>query len=145
MLQYPTTVSSPTFETERSTRLVSLDALRGWDMFWIMGGDFLVRSLVKVYDCRLTRELHDQMDHVPYEGFHFYDLIFPLFIFMVGVAITFSVPKMIERNGRAAAVKRIAMRSVILFLLGILYMGGISSGFGEIWMAGVLQRIASAY
>lgn len=129
----------------RTERLLSLDALRGWDMFWIMGGDQLVRSLTKIYDCSLTRELRDQMEHVPYEGFHFYDLIFPLFIFMVGVAITFSVPKMIERSGRAAAVKRITVRSVILFLLGILYMGGVSGGFGEIWMAGVLQRIASAY
>jgi len=126
-------------------RLVSLDALRGFDMFWIVGGDFLIRSLVKIYDCPATRELKAQMDHLPWEGFHFYDLIFPLFVFMVGMAIVFSVPRMIQQKGIAATIRRIIFRSVILFLLGIFYMGGVAYGFNEIYMAGVLHRIAVAY
>jgi Uncharacterized conserved protein len=128
-----------------SQRFISVDALRGFDMFWIMGGDFLFRSFYKIYDTPWTRELNEQMEHVPYEGFHFYDLIFPLFIFIVGVSITFSLPRVIEQHGKFIAVKRIFIRSVILFLLGIFYMGGIAGGFENIYLAGVLQRISVAY
>jgi len=35
----------------KNERLVSIDALRGFDMFWIMGGDYLFRSFRKIYDC----------------------------------------------------------------------------------------------
>jgi predicted acyltransferase len=124
---------------------MSVDALRGFDMFWIVGGDYLVRSLVNVHDGPVTRELAGQMEHCLWAGFHFYDLIFPLFVWIVGVAIPFSLPKLIEQQGRRAAIRRIAIRSVLLFVLGILYMGGISKGLSNIYLAGVLQRIAVAY
>ena len=137
--------ATTTPKSETSERLVSLDALRGWDMFWIMGGDLLVRSLPKIHDNPVTRTLAEQMEHVPFAGFHFYDLIFPLFVFMVGVAIAFSVPSMVERNGRASAVKRIFIRSIALFLLGVIYMGGVKNGFKNIYFVGVLHRIAEAY
>jgi predicted acyltransferase len=124
---------------------MSLDALRGFDMFWIVGGDFLIRSLPKVHDSAFTRALAEQMEHCEWAGFHFYDLIFPLFVFIVGAAIPFSMPRIIERSGKAAAIKRILIRSVILFLLGIFYMGGVANGFKNIYFAGVLHRIAVAY
>ena len=128
-----------------STRLVSLDALRGFDMFWIMGGDYVVRSWPKIHDSPLTRGLAAQMEHCEWAGFHFYDLIFPLFIFIVGVSLVFSITRMVERDGRFAAIKRIVLRSVILFVLGILYMGGVANGFKNVYLAGVLHRIAVAY
>jgi len=74
-----------------TARLVSVDALRGFDMFWIMGGDYLLRSLPAVHDSPLTRELATQMEHCKWAGFHFYDLIYPLFVFIVGVALVFSI------------------------------------------------------
>ncbi len=126
-------------------RFKSVDALRGFDMFWIVGGDFLVRSLPKIHDSPVARELARQMDHCPWAGFHFYDLIFPLFVFIVGVAIPLSIPKMIKRDGRTAAVKRIFFRALVLFLLGIFYMGGVANGFKNVYLAGVLHRIAVAY
>src|SRR2546426_8654853 len=122
-----------------SARLVSVDALRGFDMFWILGGDYLLRSLPKIHDSPLTRELAAQMEHCEWAGFHFYDLIFPLFVFIVGVSLVFSLTRRIERAGRAAAVKRIVIRSVILFLLGIFYMGGVANGFKNVYLAGVLH------
>ena len=131
--------------SKNSERLESLDVLRGWDMFWIMGGDVLVRSLQKIDDNSVTRTLAEQMEHVPFAGFHFYDLIFPLFVFMVGIAIAFSIPSMVERNGRTSAVKRIFIRSIALFLLGVIYMGGVKNGFKNIYFVGVLHRIAEAY
>ncbi len=138
--------SKPESATGVSTqRLLSLDALRGFDMFWILGADHVVRSLNTIHDSEFTRELKDQMEHVPFEGFHFYDLIFPMFVFMAGVALTFSVPKMLEGEGRGATLRRIFIRSILLFTLGVLYMGGVSSGFKNVFFAGVLQRIGIAY
>lgn len=126
-------------------RVFAVDALRGFDMFWIMGGDMLVRSLIHIRDTPLTRTLVDQMEHCKWAGFHFYDLIFPLFVWIVGVAIPFSVPGMIRRRGHACAVRRIVFRSILLFLLGIFYMGGVRDGFKNVYLAGVLHRIAVAY
>jgi len=126
-------------------RLVSLDALRGFDIFWIVGGDYLLRSLPGIHDDPVTRKLAAQMEHCEWAGFHFYDLIFPLFVFIVGVAIPFSLARMIEQRGKFAAVKRIIIRSVILFLLGVFYMGGVAGGFNNMYFAGVLHRIAVAY
>ncbi len=129
----------------QNERLTSIDALRGFDMFWIMGGDFLFRSFRKIYDCGFTAELEVQMDHVPYEGFHFYDLIFPLFLFIVGISISLALPRAIEKNGKKQALKHIVTRSVLLFALGIFYLGGIANGLNNIYFAGVLQRISVAY
>ena len=84
------------------------------------------------------------MEHCAWAGFHFYDLIFPLFIFIVGISLVFSLGRTLEQAGRAAAVKRIVARSIILFLLGIFYMGGVAKGFANVYFAGVLQRIAVA-
>ncbi|MGI8966500.1 MAG: heparan-alpha-glucosaminide N-acetyltransferase domain-containing protein, partial [Limisphaerales bacterium] len=126
-------------------RILSIDALRGFDMFWILGGDLLIRSFQKIYDGPTTRKLGQQMEHCEWAGFHFYDLIFPLFVFIVGVSIAFSIPRMMERQGQAAAIRRIFLRSIILFVLGILYMGGVANGFKNVYLAGVLQRIAVAY
>lgn len=131
--------------TQINSRLISLDALRGFDMFWIVGGDYLIKSLRKIHDNSLTRELYNQMEHVAYEGFHFYDFIFPLFIFIVGISITLSLSGKIQKNGKSAVYKRIIIRTVILFFLGVFYMGGIKHGVENIYLAGVLQRIAVAY
>src|SRR2546429_176200 len=128
-----------------STRLLSLDALRGFDMFWIIGGDLVVRSFPEIHRSALTEGLAAQMDHCEWAGFHFYDLIFPLFVFIVGVSLVFSVSRTVERAGRPAAIKRIIIRSVILFSLGVFYMGGVADGFKNVYLAGVLQRIAVAY
>jgi predicted acyltransferase len=128
-----------------TSRLISLDALRGFDMFWIMGGDMIIRSLPKIHDSPFTRDLAAQMEHCVWIGFHFYDLIFPLFVFIVGVSLVFSISRMLERSGRLATLKRICFRSLVLFLLGIFYMGGISNGIKNIYFAGVLHRIAVAY
>jgi predicted acyltransferase len=139
------TETRPAESAPPSRRLMSVDALRGFDMFWIMGGDYVLRSLPKIHDSALTRGLAAQMEHCEWAGFHFYDLIFPLFIFIVGVSIVFSIPRLIERAGLRAAIRRIVTRSVLLFLLGIFYMGGIAHGFNNVYLAGVLHRIAVAY
>ena len=134
---------------QRVQRLVSLDALRGFDMFWIVGGEGIIEGLAKSPwgHTGVVRLLAGQFEHSTWEGVTFYDLIFPLFVFIVGVSLVFSLSKMIERDGKAATVRRIIFRGAALYLLGILYYGGIGDpqGFGHIRLMGVLQRIALAY
>src|SRR6266481_4868618 len=104
-----------------SQRLMSVDALRGFDMFWIIGADSLVAALNRMSHTPVTSFLAGQLEHADWEGFHFYDLIFPLFVFIVGVSMVFSLTRTIEQAGRTEALKRIFRRGVLLFLLGIFY------------------------
>ena len=141
-----TTNDTPASQTPSSTsRLMSVDALRGFDMFWIIGADSLVYALHRMRPGRLTTGLADQLEHAEWYGFHFYDLIFPLFVFIVGVSLVFSLTKTIERAGRAEALKRIFRRSVLLFAIGIFYSGGLTSPWPDMRLMGVLNRIALAY
>src|SRR5579863_2991067 len=77
-------------------RVASIDALRGFDMFWIAGGERIIHALYKVWPNAVTQVLHDQFEHVRWEGFHFYDLIFPLFVFTVGLVLPFSLTRRLE-------------------------------------------------
>ena len=141
----PAPQESPPQSGARPARIVSLDALRGLDMLCILGVDRLFRALGDATHLPLFESLGNQMTHVPWAGLHVYDVIFPLFIFIVGVSMVFSLDRILERSGRRAAVAKVLRRSVILFLLGIFYMGGIAGGLRNVYLAGVLQRIAEAY
>lgn len=129
----------------KSTRLMSLDALRGFDMFWIIGADSLVYALNRMSGNPATKFLANQLDHADWAGFHFYDLIFPLFVFMVGAAIVFSLSKITNESGRGHALWRVLKRGVLLFLIGIFYSGGVTNPWPDIRLMGVLNRIALAY
>src|SRR5271157_1227452 len=99
----------------KPTRLMSLDALRGFDMFWIVGADALVEALRKLSGGSVIQGVAGQLEHVGWAGFHFEDLIFPMFVFIVGVSLVFSLTKTIERAGRAEALKRVFRRGILLF------------------------------
>jgi predicted acyltransferase len=124
---------------------MSLDALRGFDMFWIVGADALVGGLQKLSDGFLVQGTARELEHAEWSGFHFEDLIFPMFVFMAGVSITFSLTRMIALDGRATAVGRILRRAILLYLLGVFSYGGFDGTFEHIRLLGVLQRIALAY
>ena len=128
-------------------RLTSLDALRGFDMFWIVGGGAL-QGVVKTFgDGPFAKLATEQLQHAAWAGFRFYDLIFPMFVFIAGVSLAFSLPRSVEKSGRAATAWRLARRAVLLFVIGVIYSGGFSKGFDHLeqvrWL-GVLQRIALA-
>lgn len=124
---------------------MSLDALRGFDMFWIAGGGLIVGALERWTANPLMAAVKQQLTHVAWNGFRFYDLIFPLFVFMVGASISYSVPRSLERSGRAATIRKILTRGVLLFLIGLFYSGGLSTPPAELRMLGVLNRIALCY
>lgn len=128
-----------------SRRLMSVDALRGFDMFWIVGAAAVARALDGMGDTAILNELAAQLRHPPWQGFTFFDLIFPLFIFIVGVSLIFSLSRTIDNEGREAAFRRILRRSILLFAIGVFYGGGFSRPIEEIRWMGVLQRIALCY
>ncbi len=128
-----------------SQRLLSLDALRGFDMFWIVGAEEIVRSLHKVSHAGPVNFLATQLTHASWEGVRFYDLIFPLFVFIIGVSLVFSLGRTVEQHGKAEAYKRIFRRALLLYLIGIFYYGGFAKGVDHIRLLGVLQRLALCY
>jgi len=126
-------------------RVVSLDVLRGFDMLWILGADELVHAIGRQNHSPFVNGLVKQMSHNAWEGFAFYDLIFPMFVFIVGVSVVFSLSKLVAVSGRSVAVKRVIFRAIILYLLGILYYGGAANIWPGMRLVGVLQRIALCY
>jgi len=110
----------------RPDRLLSLDGLRGFDMLWIIGGAEIVKDLAKVWPGRFSTEVAQQLDHVAWEGLHAFDLIWTLFMFMVGVSLAFSVANRKLRNESIRSIYFHAIRrSVILFVLGMIAQGNL--------------------
>jgi predicted acyltransferase len=129
--------------TEENGRLLSLDALRGFDMFWIIGGDALATALLDRFPSPASSTLKLQFQHVYWEGFRFYDLIFPLFMFLVGCVIPFSLQKFTGQP--SAAIARILRRTFFLVLLGLIIQGHLNIAPRQVRYCGVLQRIGICY
>ncbi len=134
---------------DRSTqklRLKSLDILRGFDMFWIIGGGALILALEKMNSMAWIQPIAAQMHHVKWEGFHFFDLIFPLFMFISGVAIPFAITSKVEKGVDKKSLQwKIVRRALILVVFGIMYNGALQKGFAEARYASVLGQIGLAY
>jgi predicted acyltransferase len=124
-------------------RVVSLDALRGFDMFWIIGGDQLFRALGDWLQTPWATFLGNQVEHSRWNGFTFYDLIFPLFLFIVGVSMTYSMSKRIAAEGsKRSLYAHVLKRFLVLLLLGYVYNGLLDFQFDNLRHTGVLIRIA---
>lgn len=153
-------------------RLLSLDALRGFDMFWIVSGEGIVHGLAGAVKAkyglvqdktdwqiamngklglgeRVIVSMSNQLHHSVWNGFTFYDLIFPLFIFIAGVSMPFSFTKTLGQQGmdRAAAKRKIygslIRRTLLLIVLGMVVNGALEwKGYSQTRFASVLGRIA---
>jgi predicted acyltransferase len=93
-------MATPTAAESRPSapRILSVDALRGFDMFWILGADVLIHRIARLGNPEghvwpFLRGLDDQFEHGEWAGFAFYDLIFPLFVFLAGVSLVFHSPR----------------------------------------------------
>jgi predicted acyltransferase len=128
-------------------RLYSLDALRGFDMFWIMGADALFHSIAKATGSSFWGAISDQLEHPAWNGFHFYDLIFPLFLFMAGVSTPFSIAKQFEKGRtKKQILYKVIKRGLILVLLGLVVNNGLEiRPIADIRFGSVLGRIGLAY
>lgn len=129
------------------SRLLSLDTLRGFDMFWIIGGEELVHVLSKLYPNSFWSVFSKQLEHPYWNGFTFYDLIFPLFIFLAGVSTPFSIGKALnDGKSKKEILLKVLKRGLILILLGIVYNNGLQiKPIDDIRFMSVLGRIGIAY
>ncbi|WMO13885.1 transmembrane glucosamine N-acetyltransferase NagX [Pseudoalteromonas piscicida] len=132
-------------------RLASLDALRGMDMFWILGGQSIFAALFVLTGWQGWKAFEAHTLHSPWHGFTFYDLIFPLFIFLSGVAMGLS-PKRIDHlpfNERKPFYLKALKRLLLLCAFGVLYNHGWGTGIpmdpDGVRYASVLGRIALAW
>lgn len=131
-----------------SERLVSVDALRGFDMFWIVGGVEVVHSALETFRKPLPPWLEYHFDHVDWVGFSAWDLIMPLFLFIVGVSMPFSFSRRLERGDRKGPIyAHVARRFVILWFLGMIAQGNLLvSQRGDLHLySNTLQAIAAGY
>jgi predicted acyltransferase len=131
-----------------SERLVSIDALRGFDMFWIVGGVEFVREFCRLFSNPLPNWLERQFDHVPWVGFVGWDLIMPLFLFIVGAAMPFSIGKRVERgDSRGRIYRKVIYRVVVLWILGMIAAGHLLAfDLNNLQLySNVLQSIAAGY
>ena len=127
-----------------NSRLVSLDAVRGFDMFFIMGGERLLVALAALAG---HPEFRQTLDHVPWDGLHFMDTIFPTFLFLAGMTFPYSVAKS-RANG--ATTRQIALRALrrclLLVFLGLVYNGPLLHfDFAHMRVWSVLGRIGIAW
>jgi predicted acyltransferase len=129
------------------TRLYSLDALRGFDMFWIIGGEEIFHSMAHITNSPFWNFLSLQFTHPDWNGFHIYDLIFPLFRFMAGVSTPFSGGRELEKGkSREQLLWRVIKRTFILILLGLFVNNGLKiQPIADIRFPSVLGRIGIAY
>ncbi|WPU92793.1 DUF5009 domain-containing protein [Mucilaginibacter sabulilitoris] len=138
-------------------RLVSLDALRGFDMFWIMSGEQIAHTLAKATGWPVFLWLSGQLHHTVWDGFTFYDMIFPLFLFIAGVSMPYSMMNKINKTGVNSAAqlpghakwsiyRSMIRRTLILLLLGMIVNGLLKfNGYENTRFASVLGRIGLAW
>lgn len=130
-----------------SKRLYSLDALRGFDMFWIIGAEDIIHGLAKYTHSPFWEGFSDQLRHPVWNGFTMYDLIFPLFIFLAGVSTPYSIGKALgDGVAKQVLLRRVIKRGLILFALGVIYNNGLTlRPLAEIRFSSVLGRIGITY
>ncbi|GGH76287.1 putative acyltransferase [Filimonas zeae] len=150
-------VAMNTTAAPKLPRLQSLDALRGFDMFWIMSGEGLVHALAKASGWGPAVWMSNQLHHTDWNGITFYDMIFPLFLFIAGVSMPYSfgkqlaVHQVLEAWQLPGTVKwkvyrSIIRRTLILLLLGMVVNGLLRfEGWEQTRFASVLGRIGLAW
>lgn len=129
-------------------RLLSLDVLRGLDLFLLVALQPVLLAVLRQLDCdALNDTLLYQLDHAQWEGMRVWDLVMPLFLFMSGVTMPYSLPKYRTQNGDLKVWTRVVKRFALLFLLGMLVQGNILAFNPErVYIySNTLQAIAVGY
>ncbi len=158
-------------QNAKSPRLMSLDALRGFDMLWIVCGEGIFHGLASVVkakyglvqskvDWQIATDdrlgfwdqfvvtISNQLHHSVWNGFAFYDLIFPLFIFIAGISMPFSFGKQLSQPTINVSVAKkniyrsLIKRTILLIVLGMVVNGLLQwKGYEQTRFASVLGRI----
>jgi len=102
-------------------RLASIDALRGFDMLMIAGGGQFIALLGGKTGIPFVDAVAAQFEHPAWNGFTFYDFIFPLFLFLAGTSLAFSVTGGLAKGIPPSVIRnKVFKRMLILTALGIL-------------------------
>lgn len=133
--------------SQSSQRLASLDILRGFDLFLLVFLQPVVVAIGSVWCPGWMESVLYQLDHEVWEGFRYWDLVMPLFLFMTGAAMPFSFAKYKATGGNFALYRKIGRRFLILFLLGMVVQGNLLGfDFNRIYFyTNTLQAIAAGY
>ncbi len=135
-------------DVKKLNRIASIDALRGFDMLFIIFLDHFFNALNVGVRSPFTMALAKQFDHPEWFGSSLYDIVMPLFLFIVGAAIPFALSKRkLEGSGLSAIYKKLIRRFVILFILGWIVQGHLlelNIGTFSIF-SNTLQAIAVGY
>lgn len=127
-------------------RIISIDALRGFTMLFIIGGGGFFSSFYKVWPNSFTENLAKNMDHAGWEGFYFLDLIFPLFLFLVGLILPVVILGRLERGETPRRLYRhILKRTLVLIFLGLVNYGLLRCDWATMRWSSVLGRIGICY
>lgn len=134
-------------EIQKSTRLGSLDVLRGFDLFCLVFFQPVFNSLAVAMNWPPLNWLSIQFEHVTWEGFVFWDIIMPLFMFMAGVSMPFAFAKHLHTQSKLQLYKRILKRVLLLWLFGMMCQGNLLAlDPGSIFFfSNTLQAIAVGY
>lgn len=129
-------------------RVISVDALRGFDMFWIIGGKKIFKGLDNAVDNSITNFIFAQLDHAEWLGFTFYDIIMPLFLYLVGISMVYSFRKRLSSDSNKSNLwKHVFTRIFWLWILGMMVQGKLFTyDLNEIKLySNTLQAIAAGY
>jgi len=130
-----------------NSRILSIDALRGFDMFFISGGGTFLVLLEGKTGWAFVDAIANQLKHPAWNGFTFYDFIFPLFLFIAGVSLSFSLSSASAKGiPKRQLYRKVFIRMLILICLGILYKNAPIPFFepSQIRFGSVLGRIGFA-
>lgn len=135
-----------TNKIEPGARLASLDALRGFDMLFIIGFASFLGWICRLFPDGENFWLATQMGHVAWDGLRHHDTIFPLFLFIAGISFPFSYAKMQEKGKKRLQIYwKIVRRGLILFFFGLLCNGLLRFHWSDIRIWSVLARIGLAW
>jgi predicted acyltransferase len=135
-------------EVKKLNRIASIDALRGFDMLFIIFLDHFFQALNVGVGSPFTNALAKQFDHPEWFGSSVYDIVMPLFLFIVGAAIPFALSKRKLQDSRLSALyAKLIKRFVILFILGWIVQGHLLEFNLETFsiFSNTLQAIAVGY
>ena len=130
-----------------SKRLESLDALRGFDLFFLVALGPLMHSLARTANVEWLNESMWVFSHVSWEGFSPWDLIMPLFLFMSGISMPFSLSRYKSISDKRPLLRRLAKRILLLWILGMMCQGNLLAlDPNTIYLySNTLQAIATGY
>ncbi len=136
-------VKSPDASLERaSKRLMSLDALRGLNMLFIIGLSAVIVDICNLFPGAASDVLKTQMTHVEWNGIRHHDTIFPLFLFLAGASFPFSLAKARAKSLPTwRIVLKVVFRGLALVLLGVIYNNGVNFDFANLRFGSVLGHI----